>query len=52
MTKKAKPKPDDKAQSKRFVETAKELEADASGKKFERAFDLLNKTPKKSAQRP
>lgn len=34
----AKPKQDDKAQSKRFIEKARELKADESGKKFERAF--------------
>lgn len=40
MTKesKQKPKPDDKEQSKRFIETARELEADESGKEFERVI--------------
>jgi hypothetical protein len=40
-----KPKPksknEDKAQSKRFVETARELGADESGHAFERAFDVV-----------
>jgi len=30
--------PDDKAQSERFVETARQLGTDESGKTFERAF--------------
>lgn len=33
-----KPKKDDPEQSKRFEETAKEREADESGKKFEKLF--------------
>ena len=44
---KPKPKPDDKEQSKRFVEKAREIEADETGKAFERA---MNKTvPPKSS---
>lgn len=38
MTKKLKPEPDDKEQSQRFVETARELGADESGKTFEMAI--------------
>jgi hypothetical protein len=42
MAKAQKPRPpknaDDKAQSERFIETARELGADDSGEKFERAF--------------
>jgi hypothetical protein len=41
---KAKPapqKPDDPAQSKRFVETAREIEADESGEAFRRAFEKI-----------
>lgn len=41
-----KPKPDDKEQSKRFVETARKLEVDESGKAFEKA--LKNISPKVS----
>ena len=41
MAKKPNPKPDDKAQSRRFVEDAKTLEVDESGKKFERAFTKI-----------
>jgi hypothetical protein len=33
-----KPKPDDPEQSKRFVETAREIEADETGEAFERAL--------------
>jgi hypothetical protein len=44
-TKKKSPErpPDDKEQSARFVETAKALESDESGKEFERAFELIRK---------
>ncbi len=43
-----KPKPDDKEQSKRFIEKAREIEADECGEAFERAFKkiLPEKTPK------
>lgn len=37
MTKRA-PKPDDPEQSKRFIETAKELETDQRPEEFERVF--------------
>lgn len=37
MTKKKRVKKDDKEQSQRFVETAKELGADESGRSFSRA---------------
>jgi hypothetical protein len=49
--KKRKPKtePDDTAQSARFIEAAKTLGADESGKAFERAMDVL--LPKKPAGR-
>jgi len=40
---KRKPKPDDKKQSQRFVETARKLEVDESGKKFNRAIDIIRK---------
>ena len=36
-----KPKPDDKEQSQRFVETAKQLESDESGKSFEKALENI-----------
>ena len=42
------PEPDDAEQSKRFEDAARELEADESGKKFEKAFKtLLPQEPKK-----
>ena len=37
----AKPKQDDPKQSKRFVETAKKIEADENPEAFERAFDKI-----------
>lgn len=41
MGKKPKPEPDDPEQSRRFVETAKQLEVDDSGKSFEKAVGLV-----------
>lgn len=38
MPKRKQPEPDPKEQFKRFVETAKKLEVDESGKDFEKAF--------------
>ena len=38
---KAKPKLTDKEQSERFIETARELDADESGKKFESTIDRI-----------
>jgi hypothetical protein len=35
------PKPDDPAQSKRFVETAREIEADETGEAFRRALEKI-----------
>lgn len=43
------PKADDKEQSERFIETAREIEADESGDEFERALDLL--LPTKAVKR-
>jgi len=40
MGRKPDPKPDDPAQSKRFIDTAKEVEAD-DGKALERAFKKI-----------
>ena len=36
-----KPEPDDKEQSQRFIDAAKELEADKNGEAFERAFTTI-----------
>lgn len=46
-TKKPKPPPDDPAQSKRFVETAKQVEADVAGNAFARAFKTIVPTKKR-----
>lgn len=51
MTKKSKPQPNDDEQSKRFIETAKELASDESGKEFERVFGVII-PPKKEKQDP
>jgi hypothetical protein len=40
------PKPDDPEQSKRFIETARQIEADESGDAFRRAFEKI--VPQKS----
>ena len=47
---KAKPKPDDEAQSKRFIKKARELESDESGEVFERALNKI--VPAKQPTRP
>lgn len=41
MARKPTPKPDDPEQSERFVEQARELEADESGKAFEQALKKI-----------
>ena len=41
MSRKPNPPPDDKAQAQRFVETAKQLESDESGKQFEAAVKVV-----------
>ena len=41
MPKKPKPKPDDAKQSKRFVDTARNLEVEESGKSFEHAMKII-----------
>jgi hypothetical protein len=43
--KKAKPKPKltDKEQSERFIETARKLRVDESGKEFEKVFESISK---------
>ena len=56
MAKKQWPKQDNKEQSKRFVETAKKLEADESGKSFEKALGVVVKPtadqPRSYAKKP
>jgi hypothetical protein len=39
-------KPDDPAQSKRFVETARKIEADETGEAFRRALEKIVPTKK------
>lgn len=48
MAAKKKPEPADKEQSARFVETARQLEVDESGKAFERAIGIV--TPPKNVE--
>ncbi len=49
MGRKPNPKPDDPAQSKRFADMVREVEADGSKEDFERAFKrVTSATPKKS----
>jgi hypothetical protein len=38
---KPKPEPDDKEQSERFKETARQLEVDESGEAFDRALNVI-----------
>ena len=53
MPRKPAPKPDDPEQSKRFIETARELEADESGKAFERAIKkIVPSSWQKAPKRP
>jgi hypothetical protein len=44
------PKPDDPEQSKRFIETARQIEVDETGEAFRRAFEKIippqSSTPK------
>lgn len=49
MPRKPKPKPDDPAEYKRFLETAKEVEAATDPKAFDKAFKSIAKprSPKK-----
>lgn len=45
MPRKPAPKPDDPAQSKRFIETAKEVGADEDAQALERALSNIAKSP-------
>jgi hypothetical protein len=45
MPRKPKAKPDDPAQSKRFIEIAREIGADADAETFERAFKKVVPKP-------
>ena len=41
-------KTDDKEQSKRFIDKAKELDSDESGKAFKRVIDAITPNPSKN----
>ena len=41
MSRKPNPPPDDKEQAKRFIDSAKALEADESGRQFEAALKIV-----------
>ncbi len=51
MSKKAEPKPDDPEQSKRFLETAEEVGADADDAALERAFKKIAPLKKREKKR-
>jgi hypothetical protein len=50
MARKPNPKPDDPKQSKRFIETAREIGADETREGADRAFKQI--TPLKDSQKP
>lgn len=50
MTRKPAPKPDDPAQSKRFIETAEEVGADGDDGALERAFTKIVRQKKEKHQ--
>ena len=50
MPRKPKPKPDDPAQSKRFIKAAREYGTDETGNAFERVFKKVVKRPIKPSQ--
>lgn len=52
MTKKRGQKYDDKKQSQRFVETARHLESEESGKLFEKAVASIRTKKRVLAQKP
>lgn len=48
-TKKSKPKPDDKEQSVRFIETAGQVQSDDAQKAFEKAIGKIIKKGRKTS---
>jgi hypothetical protein len=52
MTRKPEPKPDDPAQSKRFLDTAKEVCADTDDEALERAFKKIAPEKRDVSQKP
>jgi hypothetical protein len=51
MTRKPAPKPDDPAQSQRFLDTAKEVGADRDEEALERAFKRIDLEKKKDSSK-
>jgi hypothetical protein len=51
MPRKPNPPPDDPEQSKRFIEIAREVEADGSKEEFDRAFKKVAKPRKVKTER-
>jgi hypothetical protein len=45
-------KPDDPAESKRFIDMAREVEADESPEAFDKAFDKVIKGPQRRNAKP
>jgi hypothetical protein len=50
MARKPTPKPDDPAQSKRFIETAKEVGADEDTDALDRAFKKISPADRRSSK--
>lgn len=51
MDEKPKPEPDDKEQSKRFIDTVRELQVDESGDQFTRAIQSIVQSDKNDTKR-
>jgi hypothetical protein len=52
MPRKPAPKPDDSAQSQRFLDTAKEVGADSDDKALERAFKKIIPAKRRPSENP
>ena len=52
MSRKPNPKPTDPKQSKRFLEAAKLVETDKTGKNFHRALEVITPPKKPDTQKP
>ena len=52
MPRKPNPKPDNEQQSKKFLETAKLIEADKTGKNFHKALEVITPPKKPASQKP
>jgi hypothetical protein len=51
-TRKSKPKPNDKEQSARFIETAKQVQSDNPNQAFEKAMDKIAKRKRSTKSSP